>query len=124
MNDITALLPDIKLRFNIDHPSLEECYLFGYECAVAEISEEENPYRLGSKESEQWIEGWWAGFYGDMPLHELPDTAHLEAESPPKAANDHFYQENLGGFFMTVMEITGIILVSAVVGYQILDLVA
>ena len=124
MNDITALLPDIKLRFNIDHPSLEECYLFGYECAVAVISEEENPYRAGSKESEQWIEGWWAGFYGDKPLHELADATPSTNESESMAANDHFYHEHLGHFFMTVMEITGIILVSAAVGYQVLDLVA
>ncbi len=124
MNDITALLPDIKLRFNIDHPSLEECYVFGYECAVADVSEEENPYRLGSKENEQWMEGWWAGFYGDKPLYELLDTVQPVVESQSKAANDHFYHEHLGQFFVTVLEITGIILVSAVVGYQVFDLVA
>ena len=61
MNDITALLPDIKLRFNIDHPSYEECYIFGYECAVLEVDESENPFHEGSPESEQWLEGWWAG---------------------------------------------------------------
>ena len=61
MNDITALLPHIKLRFNIDHPSYEECYIFGYECAVSEVAEEENPIPEGSQEAEQWLEGWWAG---------------------------------------------------------------
>lgn len=124
MNDITALLPDIKLRFNIEHPSLEECYLFGYECAVAEVSEAENPYRIGTFESDQWIEGWWAGFYGDESLYDSPDSVPSGHESTTKAANDHFYQEHLGGFLMTVMEITGIFLVSAAVGYQVLDLVA
>ena len=128
MNDIMALLPDIKLRFNIEHPSLEECYVFGYECAVADISEEENPYRLSSKESEQWVEGWWAGFYGEIPLYDVAaadhETVQSVSDSESKAANDHVYQEHFGAFFMTVMEITGIILVSAAVGYQVLDLVA
>jgi len=41
MNDILALLPHLKLRFNIEHPGFEDCYAYGYECAVAEINEEE-----------------------------------------------------------------------------------
>ncbi len=67
MNDTTELLPHIKLRFNIEHPSFEECYSYGYECALAEVEEDENPFREGSIEHEQWQEGWWAGFYGEKP---------------------------------------------------------
>ena len=43
MSDINELLPDLKLRFNINHPSLEECYLFGYECALAGVNERKSP---------------------------------------------------------------------------------
>ena len=110
MNDMTALLPHIKLRFNIEHPSFEECYAYGYECALAEINEIANPYHMDSKESEQWLEGWWAGFYGEKPLYELAD--------------DSVYSEAMICFFAKVMEITGMLAVSAIVGYQVIDLVA
>ena len=126
MNNMTALLPHIKLRFNIEHPSFEECYAYGYECALAEINEEENPYCLSSKESEQWLEGWWAGFYGEKPMY---DVAH-ETESVVTtsgeigAANDHVYHENLNSFLVKFMEITGVLAVSAAVGFQLIDLVA
>lgn len=124
MNDTIALLPDIRLRFNIDHPSFEDCYAYGYECATAEISEADNPFRVGSKESEQWLEGWWAGFYGEQPLYaELVSEIESE-ENEINAANDHVYHDHLGGFFNKVIEITSMLAVSAAVGYQLLDLVA
>lgn len=125
MDDLSTFLPDIKLRFNIEHPNLEECYIFGYECALANIGEDENPFSSGSKESEHWIEGWWAGFYGDKPLHKLPEKEMASSEpSEVNAANDQFYQDSFGHLFAKVLEITGIIVVSAVVGFQIFDLVA
>jgi len=125
MDNLSTFLPDIKLRFNIEHPNLEDCYVYGYECALANIGEDENPYRSGSKESEHWIEGWWAGFYGDKPLYELTDKGVVFSEPTViKAANDQLFHENLGHFFATMMEITGIIVLSAVVGFQIIDLVA
>jgi ribosome modulation factor len=125
MDRFSTFLPDIKLRFNIEHPNLEECYIYGYECALANIGEDENPYRSGSKESENWIEGWWAGFYGDKPLYELADKGAVASDSTViNAANDQFYHESVGHFFAKVMEITGIIVVSAVVGFQLMDLVA
>lgn len=125
MDEISTFLPDIKLRFNIEHPNLEECYIFGYECALANIGEEENPFRSGSKESDHWLEGWWAGFYGDKPLHQLAEKGMTSSEPEEvSAANDQFYHDSLGHFFAKVLEITGIIVVSAVVGLQIIDLVA
>lgn len=122
MNDTTALLPDLKLRFNIEHPSYEECYLFGYECALSEVAEENNPFRQNSQEAEQWVEGWWAGMYGETPLFDLSsleDDAELSKEI---AANDLSYQKS--SFLTLVFEISGAIAASAIVGYQLLDLVA
>ncbi len=124
MNDMTALLPHIKLRFNIEHPSFEECYAYGYECALVDISEEANPYALASKESEQWLEGWWAGFYGEKPLYDLGEDDIQMTSKPVEAANDLIYHESINMFLAKVMEITGILAVSAVVGYQVIDLVA
>lgn len=123
MNDTTALLPHIKLRFNIEHPSYEECYLYGYECALSEVAEEDNPFRNGSQEAEQWLEGWWAGFYGEEPLFDIEHTSKEEVEiNKEKAANDRFYQKS--SIMALVFEISGAIAASALVGYQLLELVA
>ncbi|PJD95070.1 MAG: transmission trait enhancer LetE [Legionella sp.] len=122
MNSTTTMLPDLKLQFNIEHPSDEECYLFGYECALSEVSEEENPFSAGSYEAELWSEGWWAGFYNEAPLFSLDaQEAHQELNKE-KAANEHQYQKRsvLSFFF----EISGAIAASAIVGYQLLELVA
>ncbi|HRD68897.1 MAG: transmission trait enhancer LetE [Legionella sp.] len=122
MNDTTALLPHIKLRFNIEHPSYEECYMFGYECALSEVAEEDNPFREGSQESEQWLEGWWAGAYGEKPLFDLNTMQQEEELHIESAANDHQYHKS--SFLTLVFEISGAIAASAIVGYQLLELVA
>ena len=123
MNDTTALLPHVKLRFNIEHPSYEECYIFGYECAISDVTEEDNPFAEGSQKSEQWLEGWWSGAYGEKPLFDLSnieDETYLDNE---KAANDHEYHHKTS-FLSLVFEISGAIAASAIVGYQLLELVA
>jgi len=123
MNDTTALLPHIKLRFNIEHPSYEECYLFGYECALSEVVEDDNPFRAGSQEAQQWLEGWWAGFYGEQPLFDANDLTAEEIEiNRVAASNDQQYQKS--SIMTLVFEISGAIAASAIVGYQLLELVA
>jgi hypothetical protein len=123
MNDTTALLPHIKLRFNIEHQSYEECYLFGYQCARSEVTEEDNPFRKGSQEAEQWLEGWWAGFYDEEPLFDMEQVATDDIETNKElAANDQWYQKSRLMTF--VFEISGAIAASAIVGYQLLELVA
>lgn len=116
MDNTTSVLPHVTLHFNIAHPSFEDCYVYGYECALAEITEEENPFQYGTPESEHWSEGWWAGFYGDKPIFELETTS--------QAANDQTYHDKHAAFFSTFWQIAGAIAVSAVVGYQVMDLVA
>jgi hypothetical protein len=125
MNDTTALLPHIRLRFNMDHPSYEECYIFGYECAISEVAEEDNPFRAESQEAEQWIDGWWAGTYGEEPLFDLSSLYNEEAVHIDKviAANDQQYCHK-HSFLSLVFEISGAIAASAIVGYQLLELVA
>ena len=104
MNDMTALLPHIKLHFNIEHPSFEECYAYGYECALAEINEVANPYQMNSKESDQWLEGWWAGFYGEKPLYELVDDVEPLQVSLHEAATEGVYSESMS-YFITFFSI-------------------
>ncbi len=124
MNDITALLPHIKLHFNIDHPSYEECYMFGYECALADVNEEDNPFPVESAESEQWLEGWWCGIYGEKPLFDLSHCEQDECEvNKERAANDQQYYQK-PSFMSLIFEISGAIAASAIVGYQLLELVA
>lgn len=123
MNEMTALLPHLKLRFHVEHPTLEECYAYGYECAMADIPEDDNPYQLGSAEREQWLEGWWAGFYNDQPLFSfevLPEDAAPALDS----ANDVVYHKEQTHYLLRVLEIAGVIAVSAFLGYQVIDMVA
>jgi ribosome modulation factor len=121
MSDYTELLPHIKFQFDLKHPTLEECYIFGYECALASVEEEANPYASNTKESEHWVEGWWAGFYGEEPLfdwHHLVDREVLDAD------NDLEYHPGQESYLTRVLEIAGVIAISAILGYQVLDLVA
>lgn len=125
MNDTTAVLSLVKLKFNIDHPSIEECYSFGYECAQAEVDEDSNPFTAGTTEYEQWSDGWWAGFYGEEPLFKFTnDIVKVDAPEQIQAANDNTFKDGIGKWILTAIEITGVIVVSAVVGYQLLDMVA
>lgn len=125
MSKTIELLPDIKLRLNIDHPTFEECYTHGYDAAVAELSERDNPFPEHSRESDFWLEGWWAGFYGEAPWFDSEDCVADHAEPLAiDAANDRQYELRQQGFWSKVIEITGVIAVSALVGYQVIDLVA
>lgn len=63
-----AVLPAMKLHLNIKYPSLEECYLLGYDCAL-QNAEEENPFKDATLEAEQWQEGWLDAMLGVEPLH-------------------------------------------------------
>lgn len=123
MNDLTALLPHLKFHFHVDHPTLEECYAYGYECALADIQEDDNPYQLNSPKREQWLEGWWAGFYNEQPLFSFaiePENNHAVLEP----ANDSAYHPEQSSYFLRVLEIAGVIAVSAILGYQVIDIVA
>lgn len=121
MNDSMLLLPHVKLRFNIEHPSFEESYVYGYECARADLSENENPFAYGTSESDQWADGWWAGFYGEPPAFSI---AHDQSEYDG-SANDHVYHDQKDhNFFVKFLEISGALVISMIVGYQLMELVA
>lgn len=123
MSDYTSILPHLKFRFNIEHPSLEECYVYGYECACAGVVEAEDPYQAGSRESDEWLEGWWAGFYGNEPVfNENADV--LSDDFAFDAVNDDAFHEARDSYLTKVLEIVGVIAVSAILGYQVIDLVA
>jgi hypothetical protein len=125
MTDTDAILPDLKIRFHIEHPDLDECYTHGYEMSMAGEPEESSPYAIGTKEHIAWIEGWWAGFYGDVPLYpELLTSSATIIPPDESAANDETFHGLSDSIWTKWVKITGAIAVSAMVGYQILDLVA
>ena len=125
MSDTTTLLSMLKLKLNIEHPSVEESYVYGYEAAKAGVEEEDNPFGGMTRESEHWSEGWWAGFYGEEPVFPIDALDGLQAiQQPVSAANDHAFHEGMSGLFVKVLEITSVIGVAALVGYQMLELVA
>ncbi|ARB92375.1 hypothetical protein [Legionella longbeachae] len=124
MNDITALLPHIKLRFNIDHPSYEDSYAFGYECALSDVAEDDNPFHQGSQQAKHWLEGWWDAMEGEQPLFELnSEVPEVLPATNEAAANDQVYCHK-HSFLSLVIEISGAIAASALVGYQLFELVA
>ena len=123
MNELTALLPHLKFHFHVDHPTLEECYAYGYECALADVQEQDNPYRLNSPEQEQWLEGWWAGFYNEQPLFSF-DIEPENNRAVLEPVNDALYHAEQSNYFLRVLEIAGVIAVSALLSYQVIDIVA
>lgn len=127
MNETTVLLPHIKLRLNIKHPSFEECYAYGYECATAQLLEEDNPYPLDTSEYEHWQNGWWDGFYGVKPLFSLTEALTDEEAlvvDKKEAANDKVYQHSYHRFINILMTLGGALVATVVVGYQVFELVA
>lgn len=120
MRETNDLLSMLRLKFNIEHPTVEESYSYGYEAAKAGFEEIHNPFSEHSNEHQYWVDGWWAGFYGEAPLFAMGTCD----ASPVAAANDHAYHENMGSLFVKVLEITSVIGVAALVGYQVLELVA
>ena len=124
MNDQTTVLPHIKFQFDLQHPTFEECYTYGYSCAIADVGEDENPYPAHSSESTHWLEGWWAGFYGEEPLFTWDDHVTPPQPSDLHAVNDGLFHEGREGYLTKVLEIAGVIAVSAILGYQVIDLVA
>lgn len=124
MKDTKTLLPHVKLHLNVKHPSFEDCYSFGYDSSTAELSEEDNPFAAHTRESDYWLEGWWDAFYEHAPKHTLEDDLTSKDKVPHKASNDSIYAEVRDNFIMKILEISGMLAVSAFVGYQLIDLVA
>jgi hypothetical protein len=129
MNSLREIIPDLTLRLHLDYPSYEESYAFGYECAVKNLCEEENPYPVDSQEHAHWLEGWWAGFYAEEPLFEADrDRPSAVTKAVEEAANeaDHLDGQEHSAYsnLMQVLTLAGAITATAVIGYQLFEMVA
>lgn len=120
---LNELLPYLRLHLNIKYPSYESCYAEGYKSGAEGENETSNPYPEKKPEHEQWLEGWWDGFYGEPPLFELPLDVQEKHENL-EAANAPNYQGFNFQLFTEVLKVTSIIVGTAVMAYQIIDLVA
>lgn len=123
MDKIETLLPYVKLKFNIEYPMLDECYQFGYECAEAKIEEEQNPFEPGTAEYDYWTDGWWDAFYG-AEQHLTPALV-AGVNIQDAAANDSIFGTAKNKIFLKrFFKITMVLAASALLSYQVLDLVA
>ena len=88
----------------------------------------ENPHAKDTEEYYQWADGWWDGFYGEKPLfcfeEEKLEDKGIVAPTMSKAANDKDYNASSGGYLYVILKITSALAATAIVGYQVLDLVA
>jgi hypothetical protein len=82
MNVQNNVLPEARLIFEIQCPSLEECWVDGYETAMANGLEDCNPYAKASSEYQHWNDGWWSGFYGESPINTYQDHQEISQDCP------------------------------------------
>lgn len=130
-NDI---LPSLRLQLNVAKPNLEDVWTEGYEVSMSGGHEESNPYEINSTEHEHWSQGWWAGFYGEEPLYQnesiQPEIHSVAAQlrqvevKQPAANAPIWMHPSVKRWAKHVVRIAGALAATAVVGYQIIDLVA
>ena len=130
MSDTHSLHADLLLKFNIENPDIEDCYAFGYECAQNDLSEAENPFKKNSMAYDYWNDGWCAGFYNETPQFALETDVDTQTQSQEivqtitPASNDTHFNDNRYSLIQRMWEITGVLAISALVGYQFIDFVA
>lgn len=127
------IYPYVKFMFEIDNPSLEDCYRYGYESATEGLAEQDNPFvQHGAQtESEYWLQGWWDGFYGAQPVFELNLAPKVAATSmfnkeeglSELAANEGVFEEQKDSKVTTVAKLAAAV-AGAFLSYQIIDLIA
>lgn len=128
-NDV---LPYVKFLFEIDNPSLEECYQYGYQMSVDGALEEDNPYAgRGEKEAEYWQQGWWDACYGIEPMFAFEPSAQQTVTPVDQAlhwveetaANEGDFEEQVDSKITTISKIAAV-LAGAFLSYQVLDMIA
>ena len=122
MSDLQNVLPDLRLKFHIEHPTIEECYIAGYEAAEAAYPEEMNPFTDNATLHSHWADGWWDGYYNQPPLFSIKSIE--EEAAMAEEAQDEADHNTVHPWMAHVIKITSVLGMTALVGYQLLDLVA
>ena len=139
------VLSHLRLMLHIQQPSHEECWIEGYKAAESGEEEEGNPYAEAGTEHSQWLEGWWAGFYGEEELYRLAvekdfqgalqadqirvDRAQASEVKQPqtlvteiKATKDKL--ADLPGYFTNLIKVTSAIAATFLISYGLFDFLA
>lgn len=131
MQKETDVLGDVRLQFNIQNPTLEDCYVDGYELGQAETAEDSNPYQEGTTEFQSWADGWWAGFYGEDALFDLAGNVTAESaeqqteiELPTTAANEAQWEVDRRKLWIKRTAKIAAILFVAAAAYEVADMAA
>lgn len=111
------LIQDIRLKWHIDYPNYEDCYVDGYGYGLIALDEQLNPYQSDSIEGQYWAEGWWSAFYDEKPLFHLDGVNIAKAQPRP-------YESKISQFLITFFELSGVLMVSSLLSYQLWELVA
>jgi len=126
------ILPHVRLMFEIDNPSLEECYRHGYLMSRDGVDELDNPFLTrAQKESEMWSQGWWDCFYDEAPMFDLEPVLstqlltnsqkiHWVEES---AVNEEAFEPVKDSKITTIAKLAAA-MAGAFLSYQVLDLIA
>lgn len=133
MNELTTneVLPYVKFLFEVDNPSLEECYRQGYQMSLDGAEESEDPYAgRGQKESEYWLQGWWDACYGVEPMFDLELMASVHADTKPEiewqeesAANEGAFEDVKESKITTIAKVAAAV-AGAFLSYQVIDMIA
>lgn len=120
------LLPYLKLKLELEHPNLEDCWHEGYYSVQLDLELEDNPYEEDSKEAEFWSQGWWAGFYEEPELSPKPLTVvsegHFTKVNLPQAANESIWSsDNIKRWTCNVVKVATVVAMT-VVAIEFLDL--
>ena len=131
-NTTAELLPHVKFLFEIDNPSLEECYRHGFLMSNDGADESENPFEgRGKQESELWSQGWWDSFYGEEPMFALEPalatSLYTNAQkihwSEEAAVNEEAFEPVKPSTITTVAKLAAAV-AGAFLSYQVIDLIA
>jgi len=68
----------LKFVLNAQVPDVETAWMEGYEMCRDGVEEVENPYGNSSRAHHHWVEGWWAGFYGEDPVNAFSDVVSVQ----------------------------------------------
>lgn len=118
------ILAFVRLNLHVAMPDLEETWLDGYQTAMVDLPEENNPYPMSSQEYECWSEGWWAGYYQEQPLFTLAGRVNLVSAPVPKEQTAVSKPQTIKArkYIIRVMQVLGTLLAAAVC-YQLLDFI-
>ena len=115
------LLPHLRLELNLKYPDLDVCATEGYDSAVHNRDESDNPYQDGTPEARYWSEGWWRGFYAPEAT-KVQKGATLSRLAVRKAVNEPCWNnEHVLRWSANVVKVASVVAVT-VAAIELLDL--